>query len=56
VVFAFTLLVTGVLVVRRVRGGILIGLVIGTLVAVAIEAIWHLGPATERHGGWSLWC
>src|SRR6476661_8337297 len=43
VVFVFTLLVTGVLVVRRVRGGILIGLVIGTLVAVAIEAIWHLG-------------
>jgi adenine/guanine/hypoxanthine permease len=36
------------------RGGILIGLVIGTLVAVAIEAIWHLGSATERPGGWSL--
>jgi adenine/guanine/hypoxanthine permease len=54
VVFVFTLLVTGILVVRRVRGGILIGLVIGTLVAVGIEAIWHLGSATERPGGWSL--
>jgi AGZA family xanthine/uracil permease-like MFS transporter len=54
VVFVFTLLVTGVLVVRRVRGGILIGLVIGTLVAVAIEAIWHLGPSTKNAGGWSL--
>jgi adenine/guanine/hypoxanthine permease len=54
VVFVFTLLVTAILVARRVRGGILIGLVIGTLVAVAIEAIWHLGSATERPGGWSL--
>ena len=53
-VFVFTLLVTGVLVVRRVRGGILIGLVVGTLVAVAIEAIWHLGAAVERPGGWGL--
>jgi AGZA family xanthine/uracil permease-like MFS transporter len=54
VVFVFTLLVTGVLVVRRVRGGILIGLVAGTVVAVVIEAIWHLGSATEHRGGWSL--
>jgi adenine/guanine/hypoxanthine permease len=54
VVFVSTLLLTGVLVVRRVRGGILIGLVAGTLVAVAIEAIWHLGSAVEKPGGWSL--
>jgi len=54
VVFVFTLLVTGVLVVRRVRGGILIGLVAGTVVAVVIEAIWHLGSAVEKPGGWSL--
>jgi len=54
VVFVFTLLVTGVLVVRRARGGILIGLVAGTVVAVVIEAIWHLGSATEKPGGWSL--
>ena len=53
-VFVFTLLVTGILVVRKVRGGILIGLVIGTLVAVAIEAIWHLGSAVKNPGGWSL--
>jgi adenine/guanine/hypoxanthine permease len=53
-VFVFTLLLTGVLVVRRVRGGILIGLVTGTVVAVVIEAIWHLGSATEKPGGWSL--
>jgi AGZA family xanthine/uracil permease-like MFS transporter len=54
VVFVLTLLVTGVLVVRKVRGGILIGLVAGTLVAVVIEAIWHLGSAAEKPGGWSL--
>ncbi len=54
VVFVFTLLLTGILVVRKVRGGILIGLVAGTVVAVVIEAIWHLGSAQEHPGGWSL--
>ncbi|MCF6390870.1 NCS2 family permease [Mycobacterium sp. MBM] len=54
VVFVFTLLVTGVLVARKVRGGILIGLILGTVVAAAIEAIWHLGSATEKPGGWGL--
>ena len=54
VVFVFTLLVTGIIVVRRVRGGILIGLVAGTVVALVIEAIWQLGAATEHPGGWSL--
>jgi AGZA family xanthine/uracil permease-like MFS transporter len=54
VVFVFTLLLTGILVVRKVRGGILLGLVVGTVVAVIIEAIWHLGPATKNHGGWTL--
>jgi AGZA family xanthine/uracil permease-like MFS transporter len=54
VVFALTLLGTGVLVVRKVRGGILIGLVAGTVVAVIIEAIWHLGSAVDKPGGWSL--
>ncbi|HET7742967.1 MAG TPA: NCS2 family permease [Mycobacterium sp.] len=53
-VFVFTLLATGILVVRKVRGGILIGLVAGTVIAVVIEAIWHLGSAAERPGGWSL--
>ncbi len=53
-VFVLTLLVTGILVVRKVRGGILIGLVGGTVVAVLIEAIWHLGSVQDRPGGWSL--
>lgn len=54
VVFAFTLLLTGTLVARKVRGGILIGLIAGTVVAVVIEAIWHLGSAADEPGGWSL--
>ncbi len=54
VVFVVTLLLTGILVARRVRGGILIGLVAGTLIAVVVEAIWHLGSAVEHPGGWSL--
>jgi len=53
-VFIVTLLVTGVLIVRNVRGAILIGLVTGTVLAVAVEAIWHLGPASEHPGGWRL--
>ena len=54
VIFVFTLLVTGILVARKVRGGILIGLIAGAVVAVVVEAIWHLGPATENPGGWGL--
>jgi AGZA family xanthine/uracil permease-like MFS transporter len=54
VIFVFTLLLTGILVARKVRGAILIGLVAGTVVAVAVEAIWHLGSAAEHPGGWSL--
>ncbi|OBB99485.1 MFS transporter [Mycobacterium sp. 852013-50091_SCH5140682] len=54
VVFVVTLLITGVLVARRVRGGILIGLAAGTVIAIIVEAIWHLGSATEHPGGWGL--
>lgn len=43
-IFVFTLLLTGVLVARKVKGGILIGLVTGTVVAVVVEAIWNIGP------------
>lgn len=54
VIFVFTLLLTGILVARKIRGGILIGLITGTIVAVVVEAIWHLGSATEKPGGWGL--
>ncbi|MGE5696490.1 MAG: NCS2 family permease [Candidatus Sericytochromatia bacterium] len=54
VVFAVTLLVTGILVARKIKGAILIGLAAGTAVAVVVEAIWHLGPATKHPNGWTL--
>ena len=53
-VFVVTLLLTGILVARRVRGGILIGLIGGTALAAAIEAIWHLGSSVDNPGGWRL--
>ncbi|MEL5992266.1 NCS2 family permease [Microbacterium phosphatis] len=52
--FVVTLVITGVLVALRVKGGILIGLVSGTVLAVIAEAIWHFGPAADGKGGWSL--
>ncbi|MRG61409.1 NCS2 family permease [Agromyces sp. CFH 90414] len=57
-IFVFTLLLTGVLVARKVKGGILIGLVSGTVLAVIVEAIWNLGPKISgdevNPGGWGL--
>ncbi|GAB2549543.1 NCS2 family permease [Leucobacter ruminantium] len=58
--FVITLVLTGVLVAARVKGGLLIGLVTGTVIAVIVEAIWHLGPRTgadgevANGGGWGL--
>jgi AGZA family xanthine/uracil permease-like MFS transporter len=43
-----------VLVARKVKGGMLIGLVGGTVASVIVEAIWHLGSATDHPGGWGL--
>ncbi|WP_231637179.1 NCS2 family permease [Microbacterium sp. No. 7] len=54
VMFVITLLLTGVLVARRVKGGMLIGLVAGTVLSVVAEAIWHLGSAVDSPGGWGL--
>lgn len=55
VIFVFTLLLTGILVARKVKGGILIGLVSGTVLAVIVEAIWHIGAKGEKNpDGWGL--
>ena len=53
-IFVVTLLLTAVLVARKVRGGILIGLVSGTVLATVVEAIWHLGSVVDHPGGWKL--
>ncbi|WP_210480107.1 NCS2 family permease [Naasia sp. SYSU D00948] len=56
--FVVTLLLTAVLLVRKVRGAILIGLAAGTVLAILVEAIWDLGPRVEDEAidpqGWGL--
>ena len=53
-IFVLTLIVTGVLVAAKVKGGLLIGLVAGTVVSVIVEAVWHLGASVDKPGGWGL--
>jgi AGZA family xanthine/uracil permease-like MFS transporter len=58
-VFVFALLLTLVLLVRRVKGAILIGIVAAAVLAVVIEAVAKVGPSftppdTVNPTGWSL--
>ncbi|WP_036964399.1 NCS2 family permease [Promicromonospora kroppenstedtii] len=54
-VFAFGVLLAAVLMVRKVRGAILIAIVASTVVAVVIEAVGKIGGRTaDNPGGWSL--
>ncbi len=53
-VFIGTLLVTAVLVARKVSGGILIGLAAGTTAAVLAESFLHLGSKVDNPDGWRL--
>ena len=53
--FVLTLLITAVLMVRKVKAALLIGLLSGTVIAVIVEAIAKLGPrSAENPGGWGL--
>lgn len=55
VVFVFGLLLTALLVVRRVKGGILIGIVAATVLALVLQAVFGVGAAGENHpAGWGL--
>jgi len=57
-VFVVGLLFTLVLVVRRVKGAILIGILASTALAIVVEAIAKIGPSAGANGpnpkGWSL--
>lgn len=58
-VFVVGLLVTSVLVIRKVRGAILIGIVVATVLANILEAVFRIGPSVDAEGnvnpvGWSL--
>ena len=57
--FVVGLALTSVLVVRKVRGGLLIGIVATTVFAIVVEAIAEVGPAFGADGtvnprGWAL--
>ncbi|WP_116111341.1 NCS2 family permease [Amycolatopsis ruanii] len=54
-VFVIGLLITGILVARRVRGAILIGVLVTTVIAIVLEAIVKAGPAGGTNPkGWNL--
>jgi AGZA family xanthine/uracil permease-like MFS transporter len=54
-VFVIGLLVTGLLVARGVRAGILLGVVTTTVVAIVVEAIAQVGPSQGTDPkGWAL--
>jgi AGZA family xanthine/uracil permease-like MFS transporter len=56
VIFIVTLLVSGVLVARKVKGALLIGIVVGTLLALLAETLFPVGASNggENPGGWGL--
>jgi len=53
-IFLLGLLTIGILVARRVPGGILIGIVSTTIVAIIAQAILNLGPSFEDPNGWHM--
>lgn len=59
-IFVFGLLLTIILLVRKVRGAILIGILATAVVAIIVEAVAKVGPRTGPDGseanpvGWSL--
>ena len=53
--FVVGLLLTAVLLVRKVRGALLIGIVATTLFAIVVEAIADIGPRSDKNThGWAL--
>jgi AGZA family xanthine/uracil permease-like MFS transporter len=59
-VFVVGLLLTSVLVVRRVKGALLIGIAVSTILAIIVEAVADIGPRMGTDGsevnprGWAL--
>jgi AGZA family xanthine/uracil permease-like MFS transporter len=53
-VFAFGLVLVVVLWVKKVRGAILVSILITTIVAIIVESIGNLGSGVEKVTGWSL--
>lgn len=54
-IFVFGLLLMSVLVVLKVRGGLLIGIIVTTVLALIVEAAFGVGGRSEDNpGGWGL--
>lgn len=54
-VFVLGLLITGILVAKRVKGAILIGVLAGAVLAIVVEAIAKAGPSLGKNPkGWNL--
>ncbi|HXH34583.1 MAG TPA: NCS2 family permease [Plantibacter sp.] len=55
-VFVISLLLTGVLVARKIKGALLIGIVVSTIIAIIAEAVFRVGASAggENPGGWNL--
>lgn len=53
-IFLIGLVLIGILVARKVPGGILIGMVATTIIAIVAQAILKLGPSFEDPGGWHM--
>ncbi|WP_102158277.1 NCS2 family permease [Zhihengliuella halotolerans] len=53
-VFVVGLLLTAALVIRKVRGAILIGIVVSAALANALELAFGIGSSAENPQGWSL--
>ncbi|WP_084077317.1 NCS2 family permease [Demequina sp. NBRC 110057] len=54
VVFFIGLVTAIVLMVKKVRGALLISIVVATVVAVIVEAVASLGSSTDNPDGWAL--
>lgn len=53
-IFVIGVLLMGVLVVRKVPGGLLIGIVLTTVASIICESVLHLGSSAKNPSGWSL--
>ncbi len=55
VIFILGLFITTALMIRRVQGAILWGIIVSTVLAFIVEAFGHLGPkGADNVGGWGL--
>ncbi|MEB3366273.1 NCS2 family permease [Saccharopolyspora mangrovi] len=54
-VFVFGLVLTSIMVARKVRGGILISVVVTTILSIIVESVFHAGSSSDSGPtGWNL--